>query len=225
MMKRRLFLVPLILLLAASPPLIAVQEEKGDALHPQTSGSVTVPVDTIIRLRLTQGLSSRTAQKGDTFTAKVVSPVVVGETVAIPEGSIVYGRVTSVARAARRRDGRIAVTFYRLELPSQQTFTIYGSLASVETEEGKKQEVGKEGEVSGKSGIKRDVVFIGGGAGVGAVIGAAAGGGKGAGIGAAVGAGIGAAGALLRKGSEVELASGTEFSMVLDRAVTLPTRR
>ncbi len=225
MIKRTMVLALLGLLAAAGLSVTAGQEEKTEPLSPQSSRSITVPVDTVVRLQLTQGLSSRTARKGDTFTAKVVAPVVVGETVAIPEGSIIYGRITSATRAARRRDGQIAVTFYKLELPSQQTFTIYGSLAAVESEEGKKQEVGKEGEVQGKSGIKRDVVFIGGGAGIGAVIGAAAGGGKGAGVGAAVGAGIGAAGALLRKGNEVELASGTEFTMVLDRAVNLPLRR
>lgn len=187
--------------------------------------SVRVPVDTLFRLRLRQGLSSRTAQKGDTFTAEVIAPVVVGEVVAVPVGSIVTGRVTSVTRAARRRSGTIAVTFEELQLPSGQKYRIYGSLASLETPEGESREVGQEGEVKGKSSIKRDAVFIGGGAGVGAVIGAAAGGGKGAGIGAAIGAGLGTAAALLRKGAEVEVPSGTEIGMVLDRELILPARR
>jgi type IV secretion system protein VirB10 len=186
---------------------------------------VRVPVDTLFRLRLRQGLSSRTAQKGDTFTAEVIAPVVVGDVVAVPVGSIVTGRVTSVTRAARRRSGTIAVSFEELQLPSGQKYKIYGSLASVETPEGEKRPVGEEGEVKGGSSIKRDVVFIGGGAGVGAVIGAAAGGGKGAGIGAAVGAGLGTAAALLRKGAEVEVASGTEIGMVLDRELILPKSR
>lgn len=187
--------------------------------------SVRVPVDTLFRLRLRQGLSSRTAQKGDIFMAEVIAPVVVGDVVAVPVGSLVTGRVTSVTRAARRRSGTIAVSFEELQLPSGRKYKIYGSLASLETPEGEKRQVGEEGEVKGGSSIKRDVVFIGGGAGVGAVIGAAAGGGKGAGVGAAVGAGLGTAAALLRKGAEVEVPSGTEIGMVLDRELILPRPR
>lgn len=188
-------------------------------------GSVRVPVDTLFRLRLRQGLSSRTAQKGDTFTAEVIAPVVVGGVVAVPAGSLVTGRVTSVTRAARRRSGTIAVTFEELQLPSGQKYKIFGSLASLETPEGEHREVSPEGEVKQRTSIKRDAVFIGGGAGVGAIIGAAAGGGKGAGVGAAIGAGLGTAAALLRKGAEVEVPSGTEIGMVLDRELILPARR
>ncbi len=188
-------------------------------------GSVRVPVDTLFRLRLRQGLSSRTAQKGDTFTAEVIAPVVVGDVVAVPAGSLVTGRVTSVTRAARRRSGTIAVTFEELQLPSGQKYKIFGSLASLETPEGEHREVSSEGEVKQRTSIKRDAVFIGGGAGVGAIIGAAAGGGKGAGVGAAIGAGLGTAAALLRKGAEVEVPSGTEIGMVLDRELILPARR
>ena len=85
--------------------------------------------------------------------------------------------------------------------------------------------MGQEGEVEGKSTTKRNVVFIGGGAGAGALIGAVAGGGKGAGIGAAVGAGLGTLGALVSKGNDVEVASGTEVAMSLDREVTVPVSR
>ncbi len=195
------------------PPLCALAAQE----------SVRVPVDTLFRLRLRQGLSSRTAQKGDTFTAEVIAPVVVGDVVAVPAGSLVTGRVTSVTRAARRRSGTIGVTFEELQLPSGQKYRIFGSLAK--TPEGESRQVSEEGEVRGKSSIKRDVVFIGGGAGVGAVIGAAAGGGKGAGVGAAIGAGLGTAAALLRKGAEVEVPSGTEIGMVLDRELILTVRR
>jgi hypothetical protein len=79
--------------------------------------------------------------------------------------------------------------------------------------------------LAGKSTKKRDVVFIGGGAGAGALIGAIAGGGKGAAIGGAVGAGLGALGTLLSEGNEVEVASGTEIMMIFDREVSLPATR
>jgi type IV secretion system protein VirB10 len=224
-MKRSLIALLLVWgILVASIPIAPAQQDARPLRSAQTK-RVTIPSDTLFKLKLNTGLSSRTAQKGDTFTAKVIAPVTVGHDIAVPEGSVVYGHVTSVTKAARRKNGEIAVTFDKLELASKRTYEVLGSLASLEDEKGEKREVGEEGEVKGKSTTKRNVVFIGGGAGVGAAIGAAAGGGKGAGIGAAIGAGVGAAGALLSKGNEVEVASGTEIGMVLDKALTVTIRR
>jgi len=186
---------------------------------------IAVPVDTVVQLQLNQGLSSRTAQKGDTFTASVTTPVVVGDSVVIPKESTIHGRVTDVMRAERRQNGSVAVAFYELELPSKEKIEIHGSLASLEDEKGEKRNVGQEGEVAGKSTTKRNVAFIGGGAGAGALVGAVAGGGKGAGIGAAVGAGAGTLGALMSKGNDVQIASGTEIAMALDREVSIPVGR
>jgi hypothetical protein len=185
---------------------------------------VAVPVDTVVRLQLSQGLSSRTAQKGDLFTAGVTAPVVVDNWVAIPQGSIVHGRVTDVSKAERRKNGSIAVEFHALELPNKERFDILGSLTSLEDKKGTDKQV-EESEVEGKSTAKRNVVFIGGGAGAGAAVGALAGGGKGAGIGAAVGAGLGTLGALASKGNDVEVASGTPIAMSFDREVTIPISR
>jgi hypothetical protein len=186
--------------------------------------ALAIPVDTVVRLQLSQGLSSRTAQKGDLFTAGVIDPVVVDNWVAVPQGSIVHGRVTDVSKAERRKNGSIAVEFHALELPNKERFDILGSLTSLEDKKGTDKHV-EESEVEGKSTAKRNVVFIGGGAGAGAAVGALAGGGKGAGIGAAVGAGLGTLGALASKGNDVEVASGTPIAMSFDRAVTIPISR
>jgi hypothetical protein len=82
-----------------------------------------------------------------------------------------------------------------------------------------------EGQVSGRSSMRRNAIFIGGGAGVGAVIGGIAGGGRGAGIGAGVGAGLGVAGALLSRGEEAVVRPGTQFGVILNQRITLPAWR
>jgi len=74
----------------------------------------------------------------------------------------------------------------------------------------------------GGSSFKRNVYFIGGGAGAGAVIGAIAGGGKGAGIGAGAGAVAGLLLSALNKGHDVEIPAGTEFGMELISQVNVP---
>jgi hypothetical protein len=210
---------------AVAPALSVRNKSQAQPSHSAKPRFIAVPADTIVQLQLNQGLSSRTAQKDDTFMASVTAPVVVDNMVVIPEGSRVHGRVTEVMRAERRQNGSVAVAFYELELPTKEKIEIHGSLASLEDEKGEKREVGQEGEVEGKSTAKRNVVFIGGGAGAGALVGAVAGGGKGAGIGAAVGAGVGTLGALMAKGNDVQVASGTEIAMSLDREVAIPISR
>jgi outer membrane lipoprotein SlyB len=68
----------------------------------------------------------------------------------------------------------------------------------------------------------RKVIWYGGGAAGGAILGAAIGCGKGALIGGLLGAGGGFLGERFTKGEEAKVESGTEFTVYLNRAVSLP---
>ncbi|MFN2453653.1 MAG: hypothetical protein ABR577_05485 [Pyrinomonadaceae bacterium] len=180
----------------------------------------TVGAGQTVRVRLNEQISSETARIGGRFTTTVVDPVYVNGVEVIPAGSIIGGRVTEVERAGRQsKAGSVGVSFVSLQLPNNSTRAINGALTDLSSD---KVNSDREGQVSGRSSAKRNVVFIGGGAATGATIGAIAGGGKGAGIGAGVGAGIGAAGAIFSKGEEAKVQSGTEFGVVLNQAVSLP---
>jgi hypothetical protein len=169
---------------------------------------------------MNQEISSGNARIGDRFTTTVVDPVYASGLEVIPAGSIVTGRVTSVDKASRKsKAGTMGVSFVSVQLPNGMTRAINGSLTDVSSESVSSD---NEGQVSGRSSMKRNVVFIGGGAATGALIGAIAGGGKGAGIGAGVGAGLGVAGALFSKGKEAVVKRGTEFGVVLNQSVALP---
>lgn len=173
-----------------------------------------------IRVRMNQNITSETARVGDQFTTTVVDPVYASGIEVIPAGSQITGRVMTVNRAARKsKAGTLGVHFVSLRLPTGIARAINGDLTDV-TANGVNAD--NEGEVSGRSATKRNVVFIGGGAATGALIGAIAGGGKGAGIGAIVGGGLGAAGAMFSKGHEAEVKSGTEFGVVLNQTLSLP---
>ena len=183
----------------------------------------TVPADTVIRVRLNQQLSSRTARVGDRFSANVTEPVHAGAGVeVIPVSSKVWGRVTSIRQAGRRTPGQILVAFNQVALPNGRTYTINGSLSSLQTDDVNSD---NEGSVTGGSNRKRDAVFIGGGAATGAIIGAIAGGGKGAGIGAIIGGALGTGARVYEKEQHAEVKSGTEFGVILNRSVTLPAAR
>jgi hypothetical protein len=180
----------------------------------------TVPVDTVMRVRLNEPLNSGTARIGDRFSANVVEPVFAGGGVeVIPVGSKVWGQVSQVNRAQKRKPGNITVAFVSVEMPNGARYPINGSLTTLQADN---VNADNEGTVKGGSNTKRDVIFIGGGAATGAIIGAIAGGGKGAAIGGILGGALGTGARVLEKEKEAEVKSGTEFGVILNRAVSLP---
>jgi len=183
----------------------------------------TVPADTVIRVRMDTQLNSQTARVGDRFSTTLIEPVYGESGIEVaPPGSKVWGRVTSVTRAQRRKPGNIAVSFTQIETPNRASHSINGSLASLQTDE---VNADNEGTVSGRGNRKRDAVFIGGGAATGAIIGAIAGGGKGAAIGAILGGGLGTGARVYEREQEADVKSGTEFGVILNRSVRLPEYR
>lgn len=185
---------------------------------------LTVPADTVMRVRMDTELNSRTARIGDRFSTTVTEPVYGGEggVDVIPVGSKVWGRVTAVNRAQRRHPGNISVSFYEVVTPNHTRHVINGSLTSLQADQ---VNADNEGTVKGRSNQKRDAVFIGGGAATGALIGAIAGGGKGAAIGTILGGALGTGARVYEKEQEAEVKSGTEFGVILNRAVSMPEYR
>jgi peptidoglycan hydrolase-like protein with peptidoglycan-binding domain len=173
----------------------------------------------VIALRMTTALNSKTSRAGDRFAATTFEPVVVDGVTVIPVGTTVEGRVTAVEPAKRlSRSGTIAVEFDRVVFKDGRSVPIVGQLTSLDPEE--RRRVDEEGEVEGASTTKRNVIFIGGGAGVGAVIGAVTGS---AGAGAGIGAGLGTAAVLLSKGNEATIEPGYEFGLELLKAARIPS--
>jgi len=161
-----------------------------------------------MRLRMNDTLSSKSANVGDQFRSTVVDPIYAKGFVVIPQASIVTGKVTQVQRAGRKSQaGSMSVEFTSVQLPNGKVYALNGSLTEGENTD-------NEGGVKGGSSKKRNIAFIGGGAVVGALINGAAG--------AGIGAGAGIAGALLSKGKEAEVKPGTQFNIILNRALLLP---
>ncbi len=187
--------------------------------------AVTVPVGTIVPLKMDTYLSSSNSRVGDRFTATVFQDVLVNGYVVIPDNSKVEGHVTGVNESERvSRAGTIAIGFDRLIIRDGRTVPVDGSLTSLNEESRRRlEDIGDEDNVGGGDRTKRAVVFIGGGAGAGALIGAIAGGGKGAAVGAGLGAVLGTLGVLLTKGDKAEVQPGTEFGMRVERAFTVET--
>lgn len=172
---------------------------------PPVPVNYVVPAGTRIRVSLGQDLSSKTNQAGDTFSATVVSPVVIDGRTVIRSGASATGTVIDAKPLGRFKGG--AELAIRLD-----SIVADGRTYPVATSTIERAEKGKG---------KRSAGFIGGGGGLGALIGGIAGGGKGALIGGLVGAGAGTAGTAFTGNHQIVIPAETELTFRLDHSVTV----
>jgi hypothetical protein len=171
---------------------------------------VTLPAGTIIPVRITEELSSKSAQPNDAFHGSIAGNVESWGVVAIPEGSSVIGRVVDAKDAAHFKGSALL----SLEL---REVTVRGEKMTLVTENYTKQ-----GEGRGKNTLEKS----GGGAAFGSIIGAIAGGGKGAVLGGLAGGAAGTGVNAVTRGQQVVIPSETliDFRLQTDMTfkVTIP---
>ena len=166
---------------------------------------VIIPDGTPVEIRLTQSLGSARSVSGQSFAATLDAPLVVDNAVVVARGANVTGRVLYAKRSGRLRGpAELTVTLTSLEVGGQD-YRIVTAHKSWR----------------GKSHKKRNLAWIGGGAGAGSLVGVAAGGGVGAAIGAGVGAGGGTVTAFVTGRKDIVLPSETRLYFVLRRPVTV----
>jgi hypothetical protein len=162
----------------------------------------TLPAGTELDVRLSQRLSSDTAQIEDRFEATTLVDVRQNGRVIIPAGSVVRGVVTDVDDAGRlERKGKMSLSFDQIRI-NNRVYPIRGTVTQA-------IEAG---------GYKEDAEKIGAGAAVGAIIGGILGGVKGAITGILIGGGGVVA---ATEGEDVVLAEGTVLRMRLDQPLTV----
>lgn len=157
---------------SADPSVVAGSGPGSQQLPFAESKPAVVPANTPIYVRLQQPVTSATAQTGQSFAAVLDEPLLVDNQEVAPKGAEVTGKVV-----AARESGRLHNAGYvRIVLSS---IVVNGKTVPLQT---------NSMIAGGGSYRKRNLAFIGGGAGGGGLIGALAGGGKGAAIGALAGA-------------------------------------
>jgi hypothetical protein len=175
----------------------------------QTSDSIyTIPKGTRIRLKMDNEINSGVSGVGDTFTAVVVAPVMLGEIETLPAGKVIEGKIIRVKKAALGKSaGSFEVKFETLYLSEKIKLQIDASLVDTKKPE---------------SSQAANVVTIAGATGIGALVGTLVDKSKGTLAGAGIGLGIGAGAVLLQKGKEARIKAGEEFDILLNREVNLP---
>lgn len=177
---------------------------------------VTVPVGTVIALRMDTYLSSDSSRVGDRFTATVFRSAVVDGRVVVPENAKVEGHVTGVTPTERgSRAGTLAVAFDRMVFSAGSPVQIDGTLTPL-SEEGRRKIEQDVRYQEGGGQTRRAVVFLGVGEGAGPTIGVAVGRSETTTVGAILGT-------LLGNGYKAEVRPGTEFGMMVERSFTVDT--
>ena len=165
---------------------------------------------TKIRVSMDNEINSAVAALNDTFTTTLAEPLLIRETVVLPVGTIIEGRVTQVERAASGgKGGKLSVEFQTIRFENGEKRAIEGILVN---------------ELKAASSPKISVLAILGGTALGAIIGGVSKTASGALIGAGIGAGVGTGVALLRKGKNVRIKTAEKFEIELKKQVTLPVR-
>jgi hypothetical protein len=164
----------------------------------------TIPMGTVLDVRLTEGIDVDAAQAGMTCKSLLDDPVMMNGGVVLPRGAAVQLQVVKVEQAGA------FVGADRITLKAN-SIAFGGRTYDITT---------TQAESAGNGEGRRTARKVGGGAGLGAAIGAIAGGGKGAAIGALAG---GATGAIVAsQGTEhLKLPAETRLRFTLNAAVTV----
>jgi len=164
---------------APQPAVSPVNPNPSAGVNPPviTPVDVHVTAGTTLTIRINQHINVKHAHAGDRFTGEVVEQVLVGNSIAIPQGTHVEGVIDEAHRRGHFKGSSI------LEL----------RLVSMELG-GQRYDLDTHDNVRGKKGKgKRTAAFVSGGSGLGMLVGGVATGGVGLVVGGLVGGGVGTA--------------------------------
>lgn len=176
--------------------------DKAPASDPAKFQEVTIPVGTVLTVRLSTAIASDTSKVEDAVRGTLTKPLTVSGTTAVPAGAEILGSVLDAKQSGRVK-GRASIAFRFSRL-----------MVGTEAHQIRTAQIAREAAADRKGDVTKGAI----GGGVGAVIGGLVGGGKGA----AIGAGVGGTGAVLAtRGKEVRLPAGTVITTRLQQALVV----
>lgn len=171
----------------------------------RTEGFV-IPNNTRMTARLDTPLSTKTVNDGDRFSMTVTSP-------SQYSGAVIEGRVVGEKSGIVSGRANLGLNFETIRMSNGGTYAFAGIVDQVREPNGNEVNVNNEGVIRDRNQTTTTVTRAGIGAVIGAIIGAIVDGGSGAAIGAGIGAGAGAGTVILQGRDNLELDSGTEFTL------------
>jgi hypothetical protein len=211
-----------------SPDSLAAIAPADAALAAPQKKTYTVPAGTKVLLQLRSAINTKSAKPGDSVYLASTFPVVVGNRVMIPAGVYVQGVVDRVARAGRVKGrAQLDMHFTSIIFPNGSVVEVPGMVNSLpgakdqtvkDDGEGTVEQAGNKGRNAGKVA---EIAIPTGGT-IGSIGGLGSGHPIAGGI-AGVGAGLAVMGlaTLFTRGADVDIQSGTQVEMELQRPLIL----
>jgi len=213
---------------AATQPAPNPVESPGTPLADSAKKIYTVPEGTRVLLQLRSSINTRSAKPGDGVYLASTFPVVVGNRVLIPSGVYVQGVVDRVARAGHvTGKAQLDMHFTSMIFPNGTVVEIPGLVNSLPgarkqtVKDNGEGTIEQDGDKGRKAGEVAKIAIPTGGT-IGSIGGLGSGHPLAGGI-AGMGAGLAAAGlvSLFTRGADVNIESGTQVEMVMQRPLLL----
>jgi hypothetical protein len=166
---------------------------------------VTIPAGTVVPVRITEALDSKTAQTNDAFHGALAADLGTQGVIALRRGAPVVGRIVDAREAAHfKGQSLLSLELTQIQRGGQKIPVVTDAYT-------------KEGAARGKNTATK----AGGGAAFGAIIGALAGGGKGAAIGGLAGAAAGTGVNAATRGQQTVIPTETLINFQLQSPITV----
>ena len=189
------------------PPVIHLPDPGPDPApgHRDRRLEVLIPAGTGFPARLTEQLTSKTAQPGDRFQALLDQDLTSDGKVVVPRGSLLVGVVEDAVKGGRVK-GRASLTV---------------TLKELQVGDGRQELTTNRVTIQAGSSKKNDAKRVGVATGIGALLGAVLGGKSGAAIGATIGGGAGGARVLTSRGKPAVIEKEQLLTFRLEEDTTI----
>ncbi|MBN9396778.1 MAG: hypothetical protein J0H83_16125 [Candidatus Melainabacteria bacterium] len=219
--------LPCVVAMSAMVPAMA-QSYNGQPLQ----GRVTyVPTGTNLDAILTSPIDSAVAKPGDTFMAKLYSPLYLGNDLVLPGNTMLEGQVVSADKGGMAgKNGAMSLRLVNATTPDGVRYPLSATVTASQPNAKVAQD--KQGNLKGrttsssvKSGAIRTAAWTAGGTILGICFAPIVGGAVGAGAiaGVATGGAVGLGSNIWRKGKDVKIESQTRLQFALDQPMSLST--
>jgi hypothetical protein len=136
--------------LEATNPSDALTTSRESSLATGSSDPVTITSGTLAKIILLGSVSASKSRAGDSFQARLVEPVRLDSKIALPEGTLLGGKVAkSTPPRMLSRSGSLLLTFTDLTLPGRTSIPATASVTAAELDQRSHTKIDPEGKLHG----------------------------------------------------------------------------
>ena len=119
-------------------------------LNPAASVALTIPAETLVKARLISGMHTLVSHVNDPVSAEMTEPVFVNGRMALPQGTLFDGHITSIRRPSwMRHNGEIAFRFDHVTLPDGHQVPVSAIITHLDNNRNLRGTLDSEGHLRG----------------------------------------------------------------------------